>query len=72
MSVSDVRAEGRAIFGHCPECQQEGERLGVALIQRRSKPAWQRGKNDNTNGVLDHYFPRGTTLSVHTQQPPRP
>lgn len=44
------------------------DKLGAPVYFCDSRSPWQRGSNENTNGLLRDYFPKGVSLAKHAPQ----
>ena len=48
------------------------DKLGAPVYFCDSRSPWQRGTNENTNGLLRDYFPKGVSLAKHSASHLRP
>jgi IS30 family transposase len=63
--VKTITADNGTEFHNYRELES---RLGTEVYFATPHHAWERGTNENTNGLIRQYLPKGTNLSQLTQQ----
>jgi transposase, IS30 family len=79
-TLESVRAATQAVFSQVPDTkkhtvtldnghefsnwEQVEQDTGITTYFARPYHSWERGTNENTNGLLRHYFPKGTSFAT--------
>ena len=54
--------------GEMPQHARISVDAGIEVYFCDQHSPWQRGSNENTNGLLRQYFPKGNNLSTHSAE----
>lgn len=64
MLLSMTKTQGREMSMH----KKLSEQTGIAVCFCDPHSPWQRGSNENMNGLVRQYLPKGTDLSIYSQE----